>query len=86
MKERVLNYVKENIKAISICLVLIVVALGLFFNLDRSISQTDHKEFVYIYSDNSDFYEREPGAWILYKNASCLRFLCLPVSYNLKRD
>ena len=47
MKEKVLNYVKENIKAISICLVLIVVALGLFFNLDRSISQTDHTEFVY---------------------------------------
>ena len=26
------------------------------------------------------------SSWILYKKASCLRCLCLPVSYNLKRD
>ncbi len=86
MKEKVLDYIKNNYKVLVVCLVLLVITFGLFFNLDRTVSDVDHKEFVYIYSDNSDFYEREPGAWILYKNAYLLNADRLRIRYNINSN
>ncbi len=79
-------FVQKYTKQIVISLVLLVIAVGLFFTVGGSLSDADHKEFVYIYSDNSDYLNGDPGAWILYKNAYLQSIDKLRVRYQLNSN
>ncbi len=84
--DKIKTFVNNHKKQIVLSLLLVLFGVGLFFTFNGTLSEVDHREFVYIYSDNTDYYGHEPGAWILYKNAYLLNKDRLRIKYNINSN
>ncbi len=84
--DKIKTFINNHKKQIVLSLLLVLFSVGLFFTFNGTLSEVDHREFVYIYSDNTDYYGHEPGAWILYKNAYLLNKDRLRIKYNINSN
>ena len=84
--DKIKIFINKYTNQIILGLLLVLFVTSLFFTINRTLSDVDHKEFVYIYSDNTDFNQGEPGGWILYKNAYLLNKDRLRIKYQLNSN
>ena len=84
--DKIKIFINKYTNQIILGLLLVLFVTSLFFTINRTLSDVDHKEFVYIYSDNTDFNQGEPGGWILYKSAYLLNKDRLRIKYKLNSN
>ncbi len=84
--DKIKTFINKYTHQIILGLLLVLFATSLFFTINRTLSDVDHKQFVYIYSDNTSFSGGEPGGWILYKNAYLLNKDRLRIKYQLNSN
>jgi len=80
---KIVNYI-NNHKAITMSCLFVFVFLVTFFVGHRfSLSFNDHPNFTYITSDNTNYMNGDPGAWILYKEANLVSKDRLQIEYDI---
>ncbi len=82
----IFNKLTSNKKRVIAFLFLFVFVVGLFLTIRGSFSENDHTDYIYIYSDNTNYEGNDPGAWILFKSAYLLNKGKLRIKYGINSN
>ena len=84
--DKIKIFINKYTNQIILGLLLVLFATNLFFTINTTLSDVDHKEFVYIFSGNNNYYNGDPGSWIMYKYAYLKNAHKLRIKYDLNSN